>query len=494
MSRLIQQPINQVRLTNVAVVRLQLQGKRFEIACYRNKILDYRNGHESDLSEVLQSDRIFVNVSKGQFAKTSDLQKAFQTTDQEAIAKIILDHPKSAVQVSDKEREQQQADALARIATWIASHTVHPATQRPYTVAQIRQALVGYSIGGTSGAAQLAGGSSGSNMKKQCLDAFKYLKRNNILELERTKMELLLTVSMDQHEAVQSALRQLDPAPTIVPLTEAYKPPDTQTCAQSVIQLQVDPSSYRSLDQLVQTVGGRLQILQQQVTTSVGNTAIRENPNNHDSLTTSLDDDDNGASDDNDDTERRSGKSSDSQSLPEKSSSLTDLQRVEAAMAAASLEMVENENTNSDQNDSEESDEQLMLISRRQQRREQKKQSKQAKRQQHSSMPDGGSTDRLVPEASSNSAPGTLTDNRVAYSTPESNVSSKIAAGVDANTNAKRCNTCGGSFDSAAAYRAHYKSDWHRYNQKLKLQGVPPISEEEFQLCDADAFFSSDTT
>lgn len=31
-------PINQVRLTNVAYVRLNKGGKRFEIACYRNKV------------------------------------------------------------------------------------------------------------------------------------------------------------------------------------------------------------------------------------------------------------------------------------------------------------------------------------------------------------------------------------------------------------------------------------------------------------------------
>jgi ribosome maturation protein SDO1 len=31
-------PINQVRLTNVAYVRLNKCGKRFEIACYRNKV------------------------------------------------------------------------------------------------------------------------------------------------------------------------------------------------------------------------------------------------------------------------------------------------------------------------------------------------------------------------------------------------------------------------------------------------------------------------
>jgi len=35
-------PINQVRLTNVVIVKLKKGGKRFEIACYPNKVLQWR--------------------------------------------------------------------------------------------------------------------------------------------------------------------------------------------------------------------------------------------------------------------------------------------------------------------------------------------------------------------------------------------------------------------------------------------------------------------
>ncbi len=58
-------PVNQIRLTNVAVVRLKKHGLRFELACYPNKVTTWRGGVEKDLSEVLQSDTIFTNVSKG---------------------------------------------------------------------------------------------------------------------------------------------------------------------------------------------------------------------------------------------------------------------------------------------------------------------------------------------------------------------------------------------------------------------------------------------
>jgi len=34
----------QKRLTNIAVVKLKKNGKRFEVACYRNKVADWRAG------------------------------------------------------------------------------------------------------------------------------------------------------------------------------------------------------------------------------------------------------------------------------------------------------------------------------------------------------------------------------------------------------------------------------------------------------------------
>merc|ERR1711972_1230735 len=104
-------PTNQVRLTNVAVVRLKRNGKRFEIACYKNKVLSWRDKSETDIDEVLQIHEIFLNVSKGLTAKTQDLQKAFgevikNVDDREQkteICKFILE--KGQLQVSETEKK-----------------------------------------------------------------------------------------------------------------------------------------------------------------------------------------------------------------------------------------------------------------------------------------------------------------------------------------------------------------------------------------------------
>jgi ribosome maturation protein SDO1 len=138
MSR-ITQPVNQVRLTNVAVCRMLRHGKRFEVACYRNKILNYRQGTETDLSEVLQTDRVFTNVSKGLFAPAKDLELAFGNSDQEQCCRIILGQ--GQIQVSDMERSATLENTAREVANMVATKCVNARSDRPYTTNQIRDAM-----------------------------------------------------------------------------------------------------------------------------------------------------------------------------------------------------------------------------------------------------------------------------------------------------------------------------------------------------------------
>jgi len=50
---MLKQPVGMKLLTNVAVVKLKKQKKTFELACYKNKVTDWRNKRETDVSQVL---------------------------------------------------------------------------------------------------------------------------------------------------------------------------------------------------------------------------------------------------------------------------------------------------------------------------------------------------------------------------------------------------------------------------------------------------------
>ena len=116
-------PVNQVRMTNVATIRLRRAGKRFEVACYPNKVLSWRNGVEDDIDEVLQTESVFLNVSKGQLAKKEDLQKAFGTTDERKVCLMIMQ--KGELQVGEKERQKMQRDLIKEIATIVAQKCIN---------------------------------------------------------------------------------------------------------------------------------------------------------------------------------------------------------------------------------------------------------------------------------------------------------------------------------------------------------------------------------
>lgn len=54
------------------------------------------------------------------------------------------------------------------------------------------------------------------------------------------------------------------------------------------------------------------------------------------------------------------------------------------------------------------------------------------------------------------------------------------------NTGPRACNIClGVSFTDVEEQRAHYRSDWHRYNVKTRINGGNAVNEAQFgQLVD----------
>ncbi|KAL9615198.1 MAG: hypothetical protein Q9167_000405 [Letrouitia subvulpina] len=114
--------------------------KRFEIACYKNKVLEYRSGVETDLDNVLQIHSVFLSVSKGQTAPSQDLAKAFGP-------KVLLDDiimeilNKGEMQVGEKERHAQLERVHNEVVDIVAGKLVDPKSKRVYTTGMIEKAL-----------------------------------------------------------------------------------------------------------------------------------------------------------------------------------------------------------------------------------------------------------------------------------------------------------------------------------------------------------------
>ena len=135
----INQPSNQIRLTNVSLVRMKKGKKRFEIACYKNTVTSFRAGNETDLDNVLQIPNVFINVSKGQVANNDDLKKSFPGMTRDEVVLEILQ--KGEIQVGEKERGQELERVHKEVIEIVAGRLVDPKSKRVYTTGMVEKAL-----------------------------------------------------------------------------------------------------------------------------------------------------------------------------------------------------------------------------------------------------------------------------------------------------------------------------------------------------------------
>lgn len=203
-------------------------GKRFEIACYKNKVLSWRKGIEKDIDEVLQTHSVFMNVSKGQGAKREDLLAAFGKEDVTEICKEIL--AKGELQISEKERQTELSAMFKEIATSVADKCVNIESKRPYPVSIIEKAMkdIHYSV------------KMNKNVKQQALEVIKLLKES--LPLERARMRLKISLGSTK-EAKQMQEK-------LVPLCTSIEHDDWNTGCTSLTCL-IDPGQYKTIDDLV---------------------------------------------------------------------------------------------------------------------------------------------------------------------------------------------------------------------------------------------------
>ncbi|KAL8429918.1 hypothetical protein Efla_004732 [Eimeria flavescens] len=277
----LKQPISQVRLTNVAVVRLRHGGERFEVACYKNKVLNWREGRslhpppqlsaenrrrriklqsapseaklpihvklnsaspalcllpagkETDINEVLQAHAVFHNVSRGELVKKEELLKHFGTDDELACIHMILE--RGELQVSELERRQHLENLFNDIVSLVVDLTYSAVTQLPLSRAAVSSALkaLGFAVRLQQPA------------KAQALHAALLLQQHNPQQIRRRLMRLKLQLPLPPAAAAAAAAERTPAAAAAALLHFINKDCagiiETQEPALEVLQQQRQP-------------------------------------------------------------------------------------------------------------------------------------------------------------------------------------------------------------------------------------------------------------
>ncbi len=131
-----------VDLTGKSVVRAKFQGNRFEIIVNPELALKYKMGLLDDtisINEILETDEVFQNASKGEKVPNEILLQCFDTIDAIDIAEKVL--IKGELNLTAEQRQEFFEKKRKQIVNLLSKTCINPKTRLPHPPIRIENAM-----------------------------------------------------------------------------------------------------------------------------------------------------------------------------------------------------------------------------------------------------------------------------------------------------------------------------------------------------------------
>ncbi|MBI2545207.1 MAG: ribosome assembly factor SBDS [Candidatus Aenigmarchaeota archaeon] len=128
-----------VSIEKAVISRLTVSGQKFEILVDPSKATDWKSGKAVAIEDVLAYPVIYKDVKASESAADSELQRAFGTTNPNAIAGEIL--KKGEIQITTEQRREMVEQKRAQIASLISRRGINPQTNTPHPEQRILNAM-----------------------------------------------------------------------------------------------------------------------------------------------------------------------------------------------------------------------------------------------------------------------------------------------------------------------------------------------------------------
>lgn len=128
-----------VTLEDAVIARLEYYGEHFEILVDPDLAAEFKRGKEVELEKILAVEEIFKDAKKGDKASEEAMLKAFQTTDPDEAAAIII--KKGQVQLTAQQRKEMQEEKRKEIVATITRESINPQTKLPHPARRIEIAM-----------------------------------------------------------------------------------------------------------------------------------------------------------------------------------------------------------------------------------------------------------------------------------------------------------------------------------------------------------------
>jgi ribosome maturation protein SDO1 len=121
------------------IARISVVGEHFEILVKPDSALDFKFGKPTSVSNILVTDTIFTDASKGLTASGEKLKKAFNTTNVLEVAEAIL--RRGEFQLTTEQRRRLVEEKRKQIIAFISKNCVDPRTGFPHPPLRVEQAM-----------------------------------------------------------------------------------------------------------------------------------------------------------------------------------------------------------------------------------------------------------------------------------------------------------------------------------------------------------------
>ncbi|MDP2628812.1 MAG: ribosome assembly factor SBDS [Nanoarchaeota archaeon] len=123
-------------MTNT-LARIKREGKNFEIIVDLDEAVKFKKGETSSIEA--EGDKVFTDSKKGHVASESDLEKAFGTTEPNAIAEKIVKN--GEIQLTQDYRDEEKEKKFKQVVNFLTSNAIDPQTGHPHSPERIKNAL-----------------------------------------------------------------------------------------------------------------------------------------------------------------------------------------------------------------------------------------------------------------------------------------------------------------------------------------------------------------
>lgn len=121
------------------VVRLTVEGDKFELLVKPDPALDYKLGKRTDISNILVAEEIFSDANKGSRASSEKLMKHFKTADAIEVAKQIMS--RGELNLNTEQRRRMVEEKRKQIVQYINKSFVDPKSHLPHPIIRIEAAM-----------------------------------------------------------------------------------------------------------------------------------------------------------------------------------------------------------------------------------------------------------------------------------------------------------------------------------------------------------------